>query len=174
MNRRVLATAIALAAIFLLNSPCREVAAQEEEQQFSSVEERRLTAALEEQRDSLRREREELALRQKELKSLNESVDKKLAEIDDKLVEMQKLRRELDRLLAAKSAEEQKRIGNLAGIYEKMLPAKAAPALAGLDQLLAADLLAAMKPKAAAKILDEITRQKASELSTTFSTPQLE
>jgi flagellar motility protein MotE (MotC chaperone) len=55
-----------------------------------------------------------------------------------------------------------------------MLPEKAAPALAGLDQILAADLLAAMKPKAAAKILDEITRQKASELSTTFSTPQLE
>jgi flagellar motility protein MotE (MotC chaperone) len=174
MNGRVLATALALATIFLLTSPCGEVAAQEEEQQFSSVEERRLTAALEEQRESLRREREELALRQKELKSLNESVDKKLAEIDEKLVEMQKLRRELDRLLAAKSAEEQKRIGNLAGIYEKMLPEKAAPALAGLDQILAADLLAAMKPKAAAKILDEIARQKASELSTTFSTPQLE
>lgn len=147
---------------------------EEVEQSFSSVEERRLTMDLQAQRGNLRQEREELALRQKELNSLNEIVDKKLVEIDAKLAEMKKLRRDLDVLLAAKSAEEKKRIKELAGIYEKMSPEKAAPALAGLDEHLATELLAAMKTKAAAKILDETTRLKASELSTTFSTPQLE
>jgi flagellar motility protein MotE (MotC chaperone) len=39
---------------------------------------------------------------------------------------------------------------------------------------LAADLLASMKKKAAARILDQLAKQKATELSTTFSTLQLE
>ena len=54
-----------------------------------------------------------------------------------------------------------------------MSPVKAAQAIAGLDHQLAADLLANMKVKAAAKILDQISKQKATELSTTFSTLQL-
>jgi flagellar motility protein MotE (MotC chaperone) len=55
-----------------------------------------------------------------------------------------------------------------------MAPTKAAQAITGLDEQLAADLLANMKVKAAAKILDQISKQKATELSTTFSTLQLE
>ena len=55
-----------------------------------------------------------------------------------------------------------------------MSPDKAAMAITGLDKQLAADLLGAMKTKAAAKILDQISQQKARELSTTFSTIQLE
>jgi flagellar motility protein MotE (MotC chaperone) len=55
-----------------------------------------------------------------------------------------------------------------------MEPAKAAQAITGLEEQLAADLLANMKVKAAAKILDQISKQKATELSTAFSTLQLE
>ena len=55
-----------------------------------------------------------------------------------------------------------------------MSPEKAALAMTGLEQQLAADLLANMKVKAAAKILDQIAKQKATDLSTTFSTLQLE
>jgi flagellar motility protein MotE (MotC chaperone) len=69
---------------------------------------------------------------------------------------------------------EQKRIKDLAAIYDKMTPAKAALAITGLEQRLAADLLGAMKTKAAAKVLDQVAKQKATDLSTTFSTIQLE
>ncbi len=141
---------------------------------FASVEERRLAVTLQEQRLSLRQEREELALREKGLKTLQEGVDKRLAEIDEKLLEMKRLRQQLEELLTAKSAEEVKRVKELAAIYAKMNPIKAAPALSGLDPQLAADLLAEMKTKAAAKILDEITRQKATELSESFTTLQIE
>jgi flagellar motility protein MotE (MotC chaperone) len=185
MNRTPATAILLLVVLLALPGQTGRAAAPEEEPAplklpveteplFNSVEERRLAAILQEQRISLRQEREELALREKELKTLREGVDKKLAEIDGKLAEMKRLRQQLEELLAAKSAAEAKKVKELAGIYEKMTPVKAAPALAGLEPQLAADLLAAMKVKAAAKILDEISRQKATELSTTFSTLQLE
>jgi len=55
-----------------------------------------------------------------------------------------------------------------------MTPAKAAQAITGLEQRLAADLLAAMKTKAAARVVDQLAKQKATDLSTAFSTIQLE
>lgn len=122
----------------------------------------------------MRKEREEIALRKKDLKTLEEGVDKKLTEIDGKLEELRKLHNKIELLLAGKSAQEKKKVQELASIYQKMSPDKAALAISGLEQQLAADLLANMKVNAAAKILDQISRQKATELSTIFSTLQLE
>jgi flagellar motility protein MotE (MotC chaperone) len=147
---------------------------ENENQQFSSVEERRLFNTIQSERASIREEKKELELRKKELKSIEAGVDKKLVEIDGKLEELKALRTQIETLLSAKSVEETKRTQDLAKIYEKMTPDKAALALSGLRPQLASDLLASMKVKAAAKILDQISRQKATELSTTFSTIQLE
>jgi flagellar motility protein MotE (MotC chaperone) len=141
---------------------------------YASVEERRLDNTILQERESIRKEREEIDMRKKELKTLEEGVDKKLTEIDRKLEELRKLQDKIQELLVDKSAKEKKRLQELAGIYQKMLPAKAALAITGLDQQLAADLLANMKVKAAAKILDQISKQKATEISTTFTTLQLE
>jgi flagellar motility protein MotE (MotC chaperone) len=138
------------------------------------VEERRIDNSIEQEHANIRKERDDMDLRKKELKSLEEAVDKKLVDIDRKLEELRNMQKKIDTLLTAKTAVEKKRIENLANIYEKMAPAKAALAMSGLDQKLAADLLASMKAKSAAKILDQITKQKATELSTTFSTLQLE
>lgn len=143
-------------------------------EQYDSVEERRLYNAIQTERAGISEERKELELKKNELKSIEEGVDKKLVEIDAKLEELKALRKQLETLLAAKTEEELKKTRDLAKIYEKMSPDKAAMALSGLDQQLAADLLANMKEKSAAKILDQISRQKATELSTTFSTIQLE
>jgi flagellar motility protein MotE (MotC chaperone) len=150
--------------------------AQEEtdDQKFSSVEERRLFNSIQSERASIREEKKELELRKKELKSIESGVDKKLVEIDSKLEELKALRTQIETLLTAKSVEEKKRTQDLAKIYEKMTPEKAALALSGLRPQLASDLLASMKVKSAARILDQISRQKATELSTTFSTIQLE
>ena len=141
---------------------------------YASVEERRLNNSILQERADIRREREDLDMRKKELKTIEDGVDKKLTEIDGKLEELRKLQNKIETLLVSKSAEEKKRLQNLAGIYQKMSPAKAALAITGLDKQLAADLLANMKIKSAAKILDQISKQKATELSTTFSTLQLE
>ena len=158
--------------------PCFSLYAQEskpsDDIEFSSVEERRLHATMKEERAVIFEEKKELVLREKELKTLEDAVDKKLAEIDKKLEELQRSKQQLNELLAEKSSEEIKKIKDLSKIYEKMDPVKAALALSGLEQQLAADLLANMKVKSAAKILDEISKQKAVELSTSFSTLQLE
>lgn len=141
---------------------------------YETVEQRRIEATIVQERANIRKEREEISFRKKELKTLEESVDKKLADIDSKLKELSDLQKRIEVLLEKKSAEEKKRLKNLATIYEKMSPAKAAQAISGLEEQLATDLLAAMKVKAAAKILDQTTKQKTTELSTTFSTLQLE
>ncbi len=166
-------TLLTIATVLILSQNA-QAAEDVEQDTFSSVEERRIDNTILQERANIRKEREDTDLRKKELKSLEEGVDKKLADIDRKLEELRNLQKKIETLLAAKTAVEKKRIENLAGIYEKMVPAKAALALSGLEQKLAADLLAGMKAKAAAKILDQIAKQKASELSTTFSTLQLE
>ncbi len=171
--RHIQATAIILCALLLF---CHQTFAADTDQleSFGSVEERRLKENILQERATIRKEREEIALRKNELKTLEEGVDKKLAEIDNKLDELQKLQNKIQALLAEKSAVEKKRLKDLAGIYQKMSPNKAALALTGLEKMLAADLLANMKTKSAAKILDEISKQKAVELSTSFTTLQLE
>jgi len=145
-----------------------------EKTNYGSVEERRIENNILQERESFRKEREEISLRKKELKVLEEGVDKKLVEIDKKLEELNTLQKKIELLLTKKSAEEKKRLQELATIYGKMTPVKASLALSGLDSQLAADLLANMKIKAAAKILDQLSKQKATEISNTFSTLQLE
>ncbi len=167
-------TLLTITAAFILSQNAQAIAEDVEKDTFGSVEERRIDSTILQERANVRKEREDMDLRKKELKSLEEAVDKKLADIDRKLEELKNLQKKIDTALAAKTAVEKKRIENLAGIYEKMTPAKAALAMSGLEQKLAADLLASMKAKAAAKILDQIAKQKATDLSTTFSTLQLE
>ena len=141
---------------------------------FSSVEERRLYTILQNERDSLEEEKKVLALREKELKTLEEEADKKLKLIDDKLDELMKVQKKIASLLVEKDVEEQKKIQDLGMIYAKMSPERAALALGTLDEQLAADLLANMKVKSAAKILDRMDKAKASQLSTTFTTIKVE
>ncbi|MCB2214704.1 MAG: hypothetical protein KQH59_01425 [Desulfobulbaceae bacterium] len=172
---RYLTTAlIALALIICLD---RQLFAQQDEsdgQTSSSVEQRRLEATIASERQILLEEKKALELRENELKTLEEAVDKKLAEIDRKIAELQQQQKKLEEVLARKDVEEQAKVKELSKIYERMAPDKAALALSGLDQRLAADILANMKVKAAAKVLDSLNKQKAVELSETFSTIQLE
>ena len=156
------------------SSLCAQENNPSEEIEFSSVEQRRLHATMKEERAVIFEEKKELVLREKELKTLEDAVDKKLAEIDKRLEELERSKQQLTELLAEKNAEEVKKVKDLSKIYEKMDPLKAALALSGLQQQLAADLLANMKVKSAAKILDSLNKPQATEISKTFSTIQLE
>ena len=141
---------------------------------YGSVEERRIENSILQERTNIRKEREEISMRKKELKTLEEGVDKKITVIDMKLEELRKLQTKIESLLVKKSLKEKKKLQELASIYQKMSPAKAALVISDIDQQLAADLLANMKVKSAAKILDQVPKQKATELTTTFTTLQLE
>lgn len=146
----------------------------QDEPKFSSVEERRLYADIQEELASIEEQKNNLLMKEKELKTLEQSVDKKIAEVDSKLDELRTLKRKIENLLADKSAAEKKRIQDLSKIYDKMDPEKAAFAISGMEEQLATDLLANMKVKAAAKVLDNLNKQKATSLSSKFSQIQIE
>lgn len=134
----------------------------DKEQQYGSVEERRIMENLQGGTSSAR-EQEELENRKKELKRLEGEVDKKIEQLNQ-------LRVRIEKLLEQKKAEEEKRVTELAKVYEKMTAEKAATVLGTLDQELAIALLAKMKTKSAAKILNNMERDKAAKLTTGFST----
>ena len=134
-----------------------------QEKQYGSVEERRVMESLPGENSSpLTKERDDLENKKKELKRLESEVDKKLDQLNQ-------LRVRIEKLLAEKDAKELKRIQDLAKLYEKMSADKAATILATVDQDLAISILAKMKTKSAAKILNNIEREKAAKLTTAFS-----
>ncbi len=146
----------------------------QDENEYASVEERRIHTSIEQELDNIEKQKTFLLIKEKELKTLEQNVDKKIAEVDRKVQELKELRGKIETLLAEKSAQEKKKIESLGKIYEKMDPEKAAFAISGLNEKLATDLLASMKVKAAAKILDRLNKQKAAQLSEKFSQIQLE
>jgi flagellar motility protein MotE (MotC chaperone) len=136
----------------------------QQDQQYGSVEERRIMESLQAGGASpFARERDELDNKKKELKRLESEVDKKIEQLNQ-------LRVRIEKLLEQKDAEEQKRTLELAKMYEKMTADKAAMVLGTVDQELAISILAKMKTKSAAKILSNMERDKAAKLTTAFST----
>ena len=144
--------------------PAAPAAAATETPTYRSVEERRLLESLAEgEHSSLPRQRQDLENRQMELKRMEAEVDKKLDQLGQ-------LRLRIERLLAQKDEAEQQRAAELAKMYEKMSAEKAAAVLASLDQELAIAILGRMKTKSAARILNSMERARAAKLSTAFST----
>ena len=134
-----------------------------QEKQYGSVEERRIMESLQgESGSQLNKERDDLENKKKELKRLESEVDKKLDQLNQ-------MRVRIEKLLAEKEAKESKKIQELAKMYEKMTADKAAMILSSVDQELAISILAKMKTKSAAKILNNIEREKAAKLSTAYS-----
>lgn len=132
-----------------------------------SVEERRLSVNLEQERAKLQAEfqqrSQQLDQREIELKTLAEEVEKKITEL-------QKMRESLQQLVVEKNAAETKRIKELSMIYAKMSPAQSAVLLAELDQQLAVAILAGLSPKVSAKIMDNLPTPTATRLSVAYST----
>jgi len=142
-----------------------------QEKSYSSVEERRLYSTLEKERTGLQEKIKVLADREKELKTLEQEVDRKFEQLDKKIQALKKLQQTTEELLAQKDQAELEKIKELSNIYSKMSPEKAALALSSLeDQQLAADLIANMKTKSAARILEQLNKLQVSALTTTLST----
>ena len=152
-------------------TPSSENAPMVQEKSYSSVEERRLYTTLENERSGLQEKIKVLADKEKELKTLAQEVDKKFEQMDTKIQELKKVQQKTEELLAQKNQTELKKVQDLSKIYAKMAPGKAALALSSLDdQQLAADLIADMKTKPAAKILEQLDKLKAAALTTRLST----
>ncbi len=132
------------------------------EPKFGSVEERRLLSELQQEQQTIGREREEIEKQKNDLKRLEREVDKKLEEL-------QTLRKNIEELLTEKTIQEKQRIQELAKMYERMSPVNAANIFIRLDKDLTIAILAQMKTKAAAKILDNMDKRGAVALTSAFS-----
>ncbi|MDD2466813.1 MAG: hypothetical protein PHI97_22695 [Desulfobulbus sp.] len=133
-------------------------------QRYESVEERRIMEAIKASGNNQTfNEQEDLERRKKELKRLESEVDKKIEQLNQ-------LRIAVEKLIKQKDAVEQKRIIDLAKMYEKMPADKGANVIGNLNIDLAISILSQMKTKSAAKILSNMDREKAAKLTTAFST----
>ncbi len=144
--------------------PATSSAASSRQQPYDSVEERRIMEAIKASGSGQSiSEQEEIERRKKELKRLEGEVDKKIEQLNA-------LRIKIEKLLKQKDAEEQKRVIELAKIYEKMPADKGATVIGNLELDLAISILRQMKTKSAAKILANMDREKAAKITTAFST----
>ncbi|CAG37390.1 MotE family protein [Desulfotalea psychrophila] len=149
------------------------IARAAESTEYGSVEERRLEASLVQNAKDEEIRLDTIIARKNELKILEKAVDKKLVQVEEKITELKKIKLAIDSLLEKRSATELAKLETLAKIYGKMDAPRAARAIASLDRKLASNLLAAMKAKSAAKILDQLPPRIAGELTTKVSGTQL-
>jgi len=150
---------LAVSSVLLLQTPLFSLAGDE---QFSSVEERRILAAIKERDERLSAREEQLQGRELELKTLEAEVDKKIAA-------MQRLRTELNDLLDQRDAEENARTEELSMIYERMNPQQAAVLISELETRMAVNLLLGIKKKTAGQIMDRLNAETAIRLSKAFT-----
>ena len=150
---------LTIGSVLLLQVPLFSFTGAE---QFTSVEERRILAAIKERDERLSAREEQLQGRELELKTLEGEVDKKIAA-------MQRLRTELNELLDRRDAEENVRIEELSLIYERMNPQQAAVLISELETQLAVNLLLGIKKKTAGQIMDRLNAETAIRLSKAFT-----
>jgi flagellar motility protein MotE (MotC chaperone) len=135
------------------------------EKGIESVEERRLLLSLQKEKQKIEEREKKLNMKEFELKTLAQEVDKKLQEI--------KIQRKfLEELLATRDEVQQKKIRSLSKIFEKMDPVKAAAILDDLEDDLAIGVLEGMKSKSAGKLLSQLDQEKAARLSVYFTLHQ--
>jgi len=131
-------------------------------QGVDTVEERRVLASLKKEREKLMRKKKSITKREKELKVLQQEVEKKLQQL-------RQWRGDLEELLTEKEQKEQERVKKLSRIYQRMDPVKAAAALARVQQDLAVSILSRMRSGTAAEVLDSMESAQAAALSTDLS-----
>lgn len=171
---RQILTPLTFFILIMIFMPATSTGQDEEPQQFESVEERRLQELLDNRAPVSNTDIDNILRRQNDLKILEETVDRKLAEVEKKIAELKRTKAAIEELLAQKDAVELSRLKQLAKIYEQMATDKAARAIAGLDRGLATDLLTQMKTKSVASILAAMPQSVAIDLTTRVSATQLE
>lgn len=126
--------------ILVLGLAAGTIIGQQSSKQSTTIEEERLRIL-----------QEDLAKKTEELKKLKE-------EIDAKIKRQEELKAELTRA-------QEERYQKLAKIYEQMPPEEAATRIEKLDDETAVNLILAIKPRQAAKILANVNPEKAAILS---------
>ncbi len=111
----------------------------------------------------------QLDLRAAELDALEKELHKQQVEIEGRIAKLQKIRQDIASALKGRVQAEQKRVDTLVNVYSNMSAHKAAAILAGLKPQLAIEILAKMKKKNAAAIMNRLPASTAQNLSERFT-----
>jgi flagellar motility protein MotE (MotC chaperone) len=114
---------------------------------------------------------EHLAAREREVGERERSIGEIEAQVEERIAELQGLREEMERRIAAFEAQQGDRLPRLAKVYAAMPPERVAPLLQELELELAVSILARMKEKSSAAILAELPRGQAVLLTNRMARP---
>lgn len=107
--------------------------------------------------------------KEEELKAWETEIQTQKSELDTKIAEIQKIRKDISAQLEERVKADQGKIDTLVQVYTQMKPSQAAKVFENLDEDLAVDILTKMKKKSAADILNLLKADKAQLLSEKFA-----
>ena len=107
---------------------------------------------------ALKAKEDELARKERSLRTLEQNLDKKLAELNS-------LEKRLKKMIAEADVLKDKKIKHLVGVYTAMKAKQAAQVIESLDTDLAVKILSGMRGRSAGAILGYVAPKKAAKLS---------
>lgn len=113
--------------------------------------------------------KKELDLREVEIKKMEEEIVKQREELEKKMTELENMRRKISSVLEEKVQVDDKRVENLVQFYSSMKPQQAAKIIENIDEGLAVEVLARMKKKSAAEIMNLLKPEKAQVISEKYT-----
>lgn len=115
--------------------------------------------------NKLRERKAALDLRETELNQLEEELQRQKQEVEQRIVELTKIREEIATKLEDRVEADQGKVKKLVELYSSMKPKQAAKIVEGINRELAVEVLAGMKKKSAADIMNVMDEKVAKELS---------
>ena len=113
----------------------------------------------------LNKRNQALKKKKKELNELEEELQRQKSEVDRRIQELEEIRRQIASTLKEQVEVDQQRVAKLVELYSNMKPKQAADVIANLTDDLAISVLASMKKKNAAAIMDLLPSDRARLLS---------
>jgi len=117
----------------------------------------------------LEERKKQLDAREAALNKLDEELQKQKEDLEKRLAALEDVRAKIATKLEGKVKSDGDKVNLLVSVYSNMKPAQAATIIQGLNEDLAVEVLAKMKNKNAAEILNMMDPEKAKHLSERFA-----
>ncbi|MGE0526196.1 MAG: MotE family protein [Bdellovibrionales bacterium] len=117
----------------------------------------------------LKQRKEELDMREKELTQLEEELQRQKVELDRRIQQLEEMRSQIAQTLQTRVEVDQEKVNKLVDLYSNMKPKQAADVIGSINEDLAVEVLAKMKKKNAAEIMNLLPPEKARVLSEKYT-----
>ena len=119
--------------------------------------------------EKLKQRKEDLDAREKELSQLEEELQRQKVELDKRIQQLEEMRTQIAQVLKERVEVDQEKVTKLVDLYSNMKPKQAADVIGSINEDLAVEVLAKMKKKNAAEIMNLLAPEKARVLSEKYT-----